>query len=193
MRYAIAVVVLLALAVGVTGLVRHAQWLKTKGEIEKQEAIKEANLQRGQDVWRNAEKAGLLYVLGRETPALLEDDAKLRARLFEPFVKDERVYNVIFERRYRDRQRRDQTDAKYLYADRTRIDVLNLVNEERSGVRLQYALADRKNVNCVFATKIIPAPGDDNVNLGGMITVLVRAEEDNRFLLAKKPAAIAGR
>ncbi|HYG76314.1 MAG TPA: hypothetical protein VEK08_15015 [Planctomycetota bacterium] len=161
------------------------------GKREQQELF-DNNMKLGFDYYMKAENSGLPYVLGREKDDIINDEQKLASRLFSQFQGDDKVYNVLFERRYKDKKAKEKTDQKFMFPDKNRIERVDR-GTEMNKVRVTYGFAENKSIPLVWAEKIIPSEQGDQANLGGKITVLVKATEDNVLRAAKerKPDAPA--
>ena len=151
--------------------------------VTEQKDIFKRNMKLGFDSYQRAETVGLLYVLGKEPTAT--DD-----KLFGPFKSDDKIYNVVYDRVYKDRRNQPKTEQKAMHTDRLRVDSIEKSEEDKdSGVRVKYGLAENKTIPIVIASKMIKGPKDDNANMGGSITVIAKAEADEVFEKAKKPKA----
>jgi len=161
---------------------------EVESSIKEHQDIFDTNMKTGYDGYMKAENSGLLYVLGKEKDDIMNDEAKLTSRLFAPFQGDDKVYNVLFERRYKDKKAKEKTDQKFMFPERNRIERIEhgkTVNE----VRVTYGFAENKSVNLVWAEKLVNAEKGDQANMGGKITILMKATEDKVFKAAreKKP------
>jgi hypothetical protein len=147
---------------------------------EEQAKILESNMKLGFDSYQRAENAGLLFVMGKDEKAA--DD-----KLFGPFRGDDKIYNVLYDRIYKDRRNKPMTEQKAMFADRrTGVGSIEKFKEE-NGVRVNYGFAENKTIPIVIARKMIKQTPGDNANLGGEITVIVKAATDHIFENAKKP------
>jgi hypothetical protein len=180
--------------VAVLGVVALLLYVQKKGqqrerdaEIEKRQSIYEANMKLGYDMYEKAKLAGFKYVTGQEDPDIMADDAKLRQKLFSAFEKDDKIYNVVFDRRYKDKKTKEKIDNKYLYPDKTRIETIQAHSKKERDVALSYGMADGRAQDVVIASENLQAKKDDPVNLGGSITVIVKATRDPIFEAARKP------
>lgn len=174
-------------ALGFLGLVAGILFVTKSSEKKKVESIKNENLERyesniklGFDYFQKAETQGMLYCMGKENEALLGDKAKLREKLFAPFVHDEKIYNVLYERRYKDKKAKEKPDQEFLYPERNRIDRTEK-GELKNEIRVVYGFAENKTIPLVVASKTIKPQEGDQANLNGSITVMVKAQEDNIF------------
>lgn len=145
-----------------------------------QERAFKANMELGFARLQRAETTGLLFVKGKDGSATPD-------KLFGSFRNDDKVYNVIYDRHYKEERVPLKTEQKALYPERLRIEKMDGVSKEDAGVRCCYGFAENRSVPLVVATKSIKADEGDTANLGGMITVMVRAENERRFDNARQP------
>lgn len=153
---------------------------KIKGIKDAENAKLEAqtkNYEAAAKLARSAEDKAALMLVGKEE---FEE-----GKHFGSFKADPGVYNVIYERSYKDKKGEEKHFHKALYPDRLTF-VKTGFGTEENGVRINYALADNKASNVVMAVKNIKLPEGDNLNVSAMITVIVKAPmEDPRFDLAR--------
>ncbi|MGD0091274.1 MAG: hypothetical protein ABSE73_15260 [Planctomycetota bacterium] len=181
------VIAVLALAALLLNKQRTQEKLEAEEHKEAQEKIFKLNLERGFTTYRRAEAVGLNYVgTGEKT----ED-----AQLFGPFKNDDRVYNVIYERTYKAEKRNalgeivGESEKKAMYPGRNPSVEIGNFSGKDAGVTCCYGLAENKTIPLVVARKTIPPKEGDAVNLGGTITVLVKADDDDRFEGVRHPKA----
>ncbi|MCY3021826.1 MAG: hypothetical protein NTW87_22685 [Planctomycetota bacterium] len=170
---AFGVIALLGVVALVLNVVRTKEQRQVAGEIEVRERTYRENLELGANMYVKAEAAGMLFVMGKEEKA--SDD-----KLFGPFRNEEKIYNVIYDRNYKDRGKQTKNEQRAMFPDRLRVEKMERGKEENS-LRLNYAYADSKTVPLVIANKSIKAAEGDAANLGGSITVIVKAREDRYF------------
>jgi len=152
-----------------------------------QEKIFNENMQRGFASCLRAEKAGLSFIT---TGQASSDDT-----LFGPFRNDDRIYNILYDRNYTDGRVAVITTQKVMHPERTQIERMDGINSQDGGVRCCYGFAANKTMPLVVASKLIkvgeaaakPKDGETKfkegeiTNLGGTITVIVKADNDDRF------------
>jgi len=148
---------------------------------QQQEKIFKDNMQRGFDAYKRAESAGLLYV---STGEAATDD-----KLFGPFRNDDRVYNVIYDRIFKTPRVPVMTEQKAMSQDRQRFERMEDFSSQDpvTGVRCCYGFAENKGLSVVVASKMIRPKEGDDVNLPGTITIIVRADNDDKFERARHP------
>ncbi|MCY3020419.1 MAG: hypothetical protein NTW87_15475 [Planctomycetota bacterium] len=152
------------------------------GRAAAQEAILQRNMALAGGTYAQAESAGMLFVMGKDPGATNET-------LFGPFRTNEAVWNVIYDRNYKEgRPPALRTEQRAMFPDRLRFDKVEHTRED-NGVRLNYAFADNMATPVVIASKAIKGADGDTANPGGVITVVVKAENDDRFENAKRKKA----
>lgn len=157
--------------------IEDAKNAKLEAEIKNYEAAEKAV--------RSAEDKGALLLVGKE-----EFD---EAKHFGPFKADPSIYNVIYERTYKDKKGEEKHFHKALHPDKLTFMKTGYGKEEQ-GVRINYALAENKTVNVVMGVKNIKLPENDTLNVNAMVTVIVKAPmEDARFELAKNAKEQGGK
>jgi hypothetical protein len=176
------VIGVLAVAAVVIFFIQNARNSKIKDQIRIQNELFEKNMRLGFDSYKRAENAGLLFVMKGEATT---DD-----KLFGPFKSDEKIYNILYDRMYKDKKNKDQREQKAMFKDRLKIETMERAKgAEENGVSVGYGFAEERATPLVIAKKFIkPAPGD-NANLGGTITVIAKAEWDHIFESAKNQKA----
>lgn len=178
----------LMIAAGILGLLmltvvfyyflRSNQKRDVESKLEQRQEMEKSNWKLAKEKSELADQVGHLWIQGGDETS--ED--KLKAA----FASDESVYNVIFERKKKDK--RGHEDSKVVPAKDGRmgsIGSLNFVNDETSGLHMEYAYVEGKTIPVVKAVRNIGAKDGDPLNLGGTITVLVLAKEDEHFKNAK--------
>lgn len=177
-----AVLSVLAVVAVVLGVIRSRQKRDAARIIKDREEAFEHNMKLGLETYQRAENAGLLFVMGKEqTP-----DEKL----FGPFKNDDKVYNIIFDRVYKDKKNNVKTEQKAMFVDRLKVESVEHGREE-NGIRINYGLAENKTVPIVIARKPVKPAEGDSANLGGNITIIARAEPDEYFEKAKTAKSAA--
>ena len=160
--------------------------------LEAEKKIYEDNIKLGKDAYQIAEESGKLFILGKESgvPEHNNDPlpANLKEKLFGQLGKDSQVYNVIYNRDYKDKHNKPLTDQRVLYMDKLRIDKM-AVGEVDNEVDIRYGFAENKTIPVVLATKNIKGDETDAANAGGQITVIVRAKNDAKFENVLHPKA----
>lgn len=160
---------------------------ENKDSAAAQEQIFKQNLQRGFDAYKRAENAGLAYVTAGETTP---DD-----KLFGPFRSDVNVHNVIYDRNYTTERVPVMGTQKAMYPER--INILKIDDffkvDEVTGVRCCYGFTtDEKHrplQPLVVASKVVRPKEGDTVNLPGTITIVVTADNDEKFERVRHPKA----
>ena len=173
---------------GLIALVLHSQRKGEKEQADRDIAAAEksfnANMQAGFSALGRAENAGFAFVTGKDTK--LSDD-----QLFGPFRTDDRVYNVIYDRNFKDERIPFRSDQKAMSEARLRVERMDTIGREENGAKCCYGFADNRSQPIVIAAKSFKAADGDAVNLGGTITVVVKVETDRKFERAKQPKASA--
>jgi len=173
-----------AIYVSKSGQKREADSIKAK-----RDEVLESNMKKAEEVYNRASNTGKKFVMGKEAADF--DTVKL----FEPFKSDSNVYNVIYDRNYKDRRGKDKTDQKAMYPEKLRLEKMDF-SQERIGVRYNYGFAENKTIPIVIGSMLIPGEKDDAANMGGSITIITVAEEKGDFYfesarVARKPAVAA--
>jgi hypothetical protein len=146
--------------------------------MEEAVAVEKRNFALAFDQFSKADAAGRLYVMGKEEA----DESKLLAS----FRGDEKIYNVIYERSLKEKRGANTTEQKALFPDRLLFHTMSTPFKEDQEVKMNYGLADGKATPIVIAKKFVKAAEGDQANLGGTITVVVRAEKDRNFTKAQE-------
>jgi hypothetical protein len=170
-------------AVGVILFVLYNQRKQEQQQAEEhreaQEKIFKLNLQRGFATCKLAETAGFNFL---STGEKTED-----AQLFGPFKNDDRIYNVVYERNYKGERQPFLSEQKAMYPGRLWLLQMHELSGQDAGVTCCYGFAENKAVPVVVAKKVVRSKEGDEVNLGGMVTVMVKADNDERFERARQP------
>lgn len=165
-------------------------WMQKSGEQRKAKADEEANLkafeaniERGKTAMEKANRVGALYVIGRT------DDKFDDQSLFVPFKTDSNIINAFYERSFKDRRGTVKHEMKKMSEDIDRTTgittVSNKYKEYPPDLTINYGFAQNGAVPVVIAKKTYKSAKDDVVNLGGVITVVVKAEDDKTFEQAR--------
>lgn len=152
---------------------------RKKTQVE-QEAIFNNNMQAGFRALVRAENVGAQYVVGKEADITPD-------KLFGPFRSDDKVYNVIYDRNFKG-ERQPGSEQKAMFPERLKLGRMEQHSREEGGAKCCYGLVDG-STPVVVATKPYKSADGDAVNLGGLITVIVKAESDRKFENARNPKA----
>ena len=194
--YAAGIIAVLGIIALVLGVMKNGKQKEVETLIHERQQALDDNMKLGKDAYRIAETAGMLYVMGKEEgiPAEKKDalPAKLDEKLFGSLRSDSKIYNVIYERNFKDKKNKEQTDQRALNPNRLTLNSIPEYGEVDHDVKVMYGFAENKTVNVVIASKSIPPEANDAANLGGIITVIVRANPDERFERALHPKAKEG-
>jgi hypothetical protein len=165
----------------ILGVTRWQARKKVLIELERQQQIYENNLKRGFDAYQRAEAAGLLFVI--------KGEATSDSALFDALKRDELIYNVVYDRNYKDRHNAVRSEQKAMAPDRHKVETIEKWSKDDLEVHCSYGFAEDRTMPVVIASKNIKSLNGDTANLGGKITVVVKAENDLKFENAKKPKA----
>jgi len=111
------------------------------------------------------------------------------AKHFGGFRSDNNVYNVIYERRFKDKKGNEKPQQNAMYPDKLSL-MKTEYGTEREGIRINYALADGKATNVVIATKNLKPPEGDTLTVSASLTIIVKAPvEDPKFDKARNVQA----
>lgn len=171
------VLALMGIGAVVLGVIRSGQAKKVTDIKGERERIFNDNMKLGFDMYQKAETIGLLWVMGK-------DDKATDDKLFGPFKNDDKVYNIVYDRNYKDKKNASKMEQKAMFPDRLRVEKVEHGKED-NGIRVSYGLADNKSLCIVLASKPIKPQEGDSANLGGMITIIAKAEQDDFFTKAK--------
>jgi hypothetical protein len=152
---------------------------KTQAE---QEAIFNTNMQAGFRALLRAESVGSQYVVGKEADITPD-------KLFGPFRSDDKVYNVIYDRNFKG-ERQPGSEQKAMFPERLKLGRMEQHCREDGGAKCCYGFVDG-TTPVVVATKPYKSAEGDTANLGGLITVIVKADNDRKFENARNPKAKA--
>lgn len=134
----------------------------------------------------------LAYEKGRDL--LFGKEEFNEAKHFGGFKSDPAIYNVVYERRFKDKKGNEKPQQNAMYPDRLSL-IKTEYATEREGIRINYALADGKATNVIIATKNLKPPEGDTLTVSATLTVIVKAPvEDSKFDRARNaqdPAAQA--
>lgn len=171
---------ILAIALTV-GYLRSGERKKNEDVVEVQVRILESNVKLAKDELKKAVDLGTLFSVGKETI-----DPKDPSKLFAPFKGNSKIYNVIYNRDYKDKKQTEKHDMFALVddPDHRALKELNKTGiPDEKDLIVKYGLASDKDklIPVVLATKIIHPAKEDLVNTGGKIMVVVLAEEDDFF------------
>ena len=144
-----------------------------ESELEKRISVETRNWKKALESFDKAYNAGQQYIVGKEefSPEKHQN----------PFKADPEIINVIYEKNYKDKKAANKTDVKSV--DETRLTLYPMNKSKEEGdIRLSYGFADSaKNIPVIIATRSIKGPEGDQANLGGKITVVIKAENDHNF------------
>lgn len=174
---AFGVIALLAAVVIFKSMSTNSQIKAVNDAKEAKEQAQIKNYEAAEKAVRAAEDKGALLLVGKE-----EFD---EGKHFGSFKADPGIYNVIYERTYKDKKGEEKHFHKALYPDKLTF-MKTGYGKEENGVRINYALAENKTVNVVMGVKNLKLPENDNLNVNAMVTVIVKAPmEDSRFDAAR--------
>jgi hypothetical protein len=168
----------MGLVAGVIFVTKNSEKKKVENAKNEEQEKYENNIKLGFDYFAKAETAGLLYCMGTDKD--INEKEKMRDKLFAAFKGDDKVYNVLFERRYKDKKAKEKSDQEFLFPERNRIERTEK-GEMKNEVRVVYGFADGKTIPLVVGSKNIKPTEGDQANLGGSITIMVKAQEDHIF------------
>lgn len=181
----------LMIAAGVLAVLAGGVIFKSMQNSSKQKAVTQAieakaeaermNYDAAEKVWRLAEEKGHDLLFGKEEFN--------EAKHFGAFRSDPNVYNVVYERRFKDKKGNEKPQQNALYADKLSL-VKTDYGTERDGLRINYALADGKATNVIIAVKNMKIPEGDTLTVSAQLTVIVKAPaEDDKFNKARNAQA----
>jgi len=171
------VIGVLAVACIIFYVMRTNERKQVHGEIEKRDEIEKRNWKKALGAIDKAYAAGQQFVVGKEEFAPEKHKA--------PFSSDADFVNVIYEKNYKDKKAANKTDQKSMDETRLTLYPINKVKDEGE-IRMSYGFADSaKNIPVIIASKPVKGTEGDQANLGGKITVVVKAENDFNFDNAK--------
>jgi hypothetical protein len=139
-----------------------------------------ANLERARAAMANAEKTGAAFVIGKDTT--LTDE-----KLFGKLKDDPKVWNVVFERTFRDEKGRMKVEQRLLYPARTNIRLIDYgSNDEpdpksKDNARYNYGFIMPESQPLIRGIKKIKSDDEKVAPSDGVIIVLMVAEWDTVF------------
>lgn len=122
-------------------------------------------------MFRKVEPVGKPYVLGKTDPKISHD------KLFAAFRGDDRFYNIVFARNYKNKHNKPKKDYRKLNPEITSVGIRKDKSEQIHGIVISMGYASNdKTQEIVTAQKEYP-PEDpkSKVNLGGHVMVIVKA------------------
>lgn len=192
--YAAGIILVLGVTALIIGITKNGERAKNEEIKNAAEKVFHENMDLGKKAFQIANTGGLLFVMGKEEGIPDKKEAlpqKLDEKLFGLLRSDPKVYNAIYERNYKDKRNKEQTDQRALYPDKLSMFTMPDVGETDHDVKLMYGFAENKAVPVVIASKNINPEPNDAANLGGQITIIVKAANEARFERALKPRAPA--
>ena len=174
------VILVLVVAVIAFYFMKTGEQREANRATEEMHATEKENFKIARERMEQADQAGRAWCQGDEGIA----DDKLIASL----AGDEKIYNVIFSRKKKDK--RGKEDEKQVSAHPEHmgpVGSLNFTNDEVKDLHMEYAFAEGRSVPLVKAVRSIAPKDGDPLNMGGSITVLIRAKDDAHFQKAKNP------
>ena len=153
--------------------VKQNQVRDVESKLEQRVEVLNRNWKMAQEKFQTAYNTGLTFVMGKEEVS--EDILKA------PFLGDDKIYNVIFIRNYKDNKNKDKTQVVTIDQGRMRIEKMGNPSKEDGDLKMNYALAEGRTLPIVVAERFIKPEKDDKANMGGTITIIVKAEKDHNF------------
>lgn len=151
--------------------------------IAAKEEAERANYAAAEEAFRRAEEKGHDLLFGKEEFN--------EAKHFGSFKSDPKIYNVIYERRFKDKKGNEKPTQHAMYPDKLSL-MKTEYSMERDGLRMNYALADGKATNVIIAAKNMKPPEGDTLTVSAQLTVIVRAAvDDDKFNKARNAEAPA--
>ncbi len=172
MMICLGVLGVLVIAVGVFWKIKKDEQAAYAQSIREKRRAREANLNRAYKAFINAERIGKPFVIGNATDAKPED-------LLSSLKGDDKIYNVIFDRNYKNKKNKAETQQIAMDSSRMRVTRYGK-SEIKTGITMTYAKANNETLPVFLAEKTYKAEEGDKVNQGGRITVIVLAEEENK-------------
>lgn len=129
---------------------------------------KEENIDNAMAAFRQAEAVGMAFVTSKNEKAT-EDE------LFAPFRSSSNVYNVVYNRQYKDKKRAVQTDQHALHKERLTSVGIGGTLAMKEGVAINLGKAEGNSIDIVIARKSYSPDKDDKSNNGGEILVIINA------------------
>jgi hypothetical protein len=168
---AIGVLTILLVVCGVLYSMRSSERRKAEDEKRQRDELERKNVDLAYQTLLRAESAGAAYVTGK-MPEMKDEG------LFAPFRSDDRIYNVRYSRRYRDRRGGTRPEQKDLFPERLQFQKSTRViaTKDNGAVTIMGGMVD--NAPILMASKSYSSDKDDKVNLGGEIMVIVKAYKE---------------
>lgn len=149
--------------------------------LQQKEEAERANYEAAEKLFRLAEEKGHNLLFGKEEFN--------EAKHFGGFRSDPAVYNVVYERRFKDKKGNEKPAQHAMYPDKLSL-IKTDYGTERDGLRINYALADGKATNVIIAVKNMKPPEGDTLTVSAQLTVIVKAPvEDEKFNKARNAQA----
>jgi hypothetical protein len=141
-----------------------------KREVQRLKATRERNVTRACRAWRKAFQVGRDFVTGKAPDAKPDD-------LLAPFRGKKDIWNVIYDRQYKDK--RNKQACQQVALDKSRLRLMRYsASIEKDGISMYYGMAEEHTLPIMLAEKFIKPEAGDKKNLGGKITVIVRGERE---------------
>lgn len=137
-------------------------------EVRQSNRAKEENIDNAMAAFRQAEGVGMAFVTSKNEKAT-EDE------LFAPFRSNENVYNVVYNRQFKDKKRAVQTDQHALHKERLTSVGIGGTLATKEGVSINMGKAEGNSIDIVIARKGYLPDKDDKSNNGGEILVIIKA------------------
>jgi hypothetical protein len=166
------VIVVLIVAVIFFWMKRDSEFKQYKQEVRLKKKARETNVSRAYKAWQQAYQTGKSFVMGRAPDAKPDE-------LLGPLRSNPDIYNVIFDRSYKDK--RNKQAEQQVALDTSRLRVMRYgAATVRDGIAMYYGMAEGETLPIMLAEKFIEAEKGDKKNLGGKITVIVKAEREKK-------------
>lgn len=164
------VIVILIVAVIFFWMKRDTEFRQYKQAKRQLRKAREENVNRAYRAWQNAYQVGRAFVTGEQPDAKPED-------LLGPFQGKENIYNVIFDRQYKDKK--NKPAEQQIAMDKSRLRVMRYGSPTtKDKITMYYGMAEGETLPIMLAEKFISAQEGDKKNMGGKITVIVKAEKE---------------
>jgi hypothetical protein len=116
------------------------------------------------------------------------DESITEEKLKASFAGDDKIYNVIFSRKKKDKRgKEDEKQVPVIAEHMGPVGSLNFTNDDVKDMHMEYAFAEGRSVPLVKAVRSIMPKDGDPLNMGGTIQVLIKAKDDAHFQKAKNP------
>ncbi|MCZ7649307.1 MAG: hypothetical protein M5U26_29295 [Planctomycetota bacterium] len=161
------ILVVLLVTCGVMWSYRNNERSEFERETRAKKAAQEANEDKAYQAFNRALSVGASFIKGEN--ANMTDD-----ELFASFRSDPDVYNVIFNRMYKDKRNKDQTDQRTMDKSRLRIKQFG-GGSIKDGISISRGKAENDTMDIMIATKRVNAEEGNKANLGGDILIMVKA------------------